>query len=60
MKIFDPILCGNAAYTANDCQMMRYPHVEQNLKRKEHLNLNREYNTSLTNAYFSQNNVCFT
>ena len=29
MKIFDPIVCGNAADTANDCQMMSYLHVEK-------------------------------
>ena len=42
MQIFDPITLGNAADTANGCQMMSYSRVEKNLNRNEHLNLNVE------------------
>ena len=42
MQIFDPITCGNAADTANSCQMMSYSHVEKDLNRNEHFNLNLE------------------
>ena len=59
MQIFDPVACGNAANTANGCQMMSYFHVEKDLNRNEHLNLNLEQNTPLTAACFFQNNFCF-
>ena len=59
MQIFDPVARGNAADTTNACQMMNYSHVEKDLSRNEHLNLFLEWNTSLTAAFFSQNNICF-
>ena len=40
MQIFDPIAGGNAADTANGYQMMSYSHIETDLNRNEHLNLN--------------------
>ena len=42
MQIFDPTACGNAADAANVCQMIRYSHVEKDLNRNKHLNLNFE------------------
>ena len=42
MQISKLIACGNAADTVNGCQMMSYSHVEKNLNRSEHLNLNLE------------------
>ena len=59
MQIFDPIARGNAANIASGSQMMSCPHVEKDINRNEHLNLNLEQNTSLWPACFSQNNVCF-
>ena len=59
MYVFDAKARDNAAYTVNDCQMMSYSHVEKDLNRNEHLNLNLEQNTSLTAPCFSQNNFCF-
>ena len=38
MQIFNPIARGNAAA----CQMMSYSHVEKDLNKNEHLNLNLE------------------
>ena len=38
MQIFDPNALGNAADTADTCQMMSYSHVEKDLNRNEHLN----------------------
>ena len=40
MQIFNTIACGNAADTVNGCQMMSYSHIEEDLNRNEHLNLN--------------------
>ena len=40
MQILDPVARGNAADTTNGCQMMSYSHVEKDLNRNEHLNLN--------------------
>ena len=48
MQISNPVACGNAADAVNDCQMMSHSHVEKNLNRCEHLNLNLEQNTLLT------------
>ena len=42
MHISDQVARGNAADTANGCQMMSYSHVEKDLNRNEHLNLNLE------------------
>ena len=55
MQIFDPIARGNAADTSNGCQMISYSHVEKDLNRNEHLNLN----TTLTTTCISQYNFCF-
>ena len=44
MQIFDPIACD----TANGCQTMSFSHVEKDINRKEHLNLNLEWKSSLT------------
>ena len=41
---FQPIARGNAD-TTSGCQMVRYSHVEKNLNRSEHLNLNLENKT---------------
>ena len=40
MQIFNPVARGKAADTANGRQMMRYSHVEIDLNRNEHFNLN--------------------
>ena len=40
MQIFYPIARGKAADTTNGCQMMSYSHVEKDLNKYEHLNLN--------------------
>ena len=40
VQIFNPIAYGKAADTTNGCQMMSYSHVEKDLNRNEHLNLN--------------------
>ena len=50
MQIFDLIAHGNAVNTANDCQIMNFSHVEKDLNRNEHLNLNIEQSSSLTAA----------
>ena len=42
MHIFDPTACGNAGDTTNCCQMMSYSHLEKDLNKNEHLNLNLE------------------
>ena len=42
MQIFDPIVCGNAADTANDCQMMSFSHIEKDLNRNKYSKLNLE------------------
>ena len=42
MQIFDPIVCGNAADTANDCQMMSFSHVQKDLNRNKYSKLNLE------------------
>ena len=42
MQMFNPVACGNAADNANGFQMMSYSHVEENLNRNEHLNINLE------------------
>ena len=42
MQIFDTIGRGNTADIADGCQMMSYSHVQEDLKRKEHLNYNLE------------------
>ena len=39
---FRPNGCGNAADTANGCQMISYSHAEKDLNRSEDLNLNLE------------------
>ena len=54
MQIFVPIAGGNAADTTNCCQMMTYSHVEKDLNRNDHLNVNLESNTSLTAACFAK------
>ena len=46
MEIFDPVPHGNAADTANGCQMMSYSRIEKDLNRNEHLKLNIGLNTS--------------
>ena len=55
MKIFDPIVCGNAADTANGCQMMSYSHVEKDLNRNEH-SIKSSIKHFITAAFFYQNN----
>ena len=42
MQIFDPIERGSAADTTNGCQTLSYSHVEKDINRNEHLNLNLE------------------
>ena len=43
MQIFYPIAVGNAAWRyQNDCQTMIHAHVENDLNRNEHLNVNLE------------------
>ena len=50
MQIFYQIAGGNHTGTANGCHMMTYSHVEKDLSRKKHLNLNIEKKSSLTAA----------
>ena len=42
MQIFGPVALGDAADSANGCQMTNYSHVEKDLNRNEHLKLNLE------------------
>ena len=42
MQIFDPITRDNAVNTVSSSQMMKHYHVEEDLNRNEHLNLNIE------------------
>ena len=44
--MFGPIARYQAADITNGCQIMSYTHVEKDLTRTEHLNLNIEKNTS--------------
>ena len=41
-EILNPIACGNTADIANGCHLMSYSHVEKDVNRNEHLNLNHE------------------
>ena len=42
MQIFNPKARGKASDTSNGCQMMSNSHVEKDLNRNEHLNLNHK------------------
>ena len=54
MQIFDPVARGNAADTADGCQMMSYTNVEKDLNRSEQLNFKFSFK-SLINCCFYQN-----
>ena len=58
MQIFYKTILGNATDIANVCQMISYSSLEKDLICNENLNLNLEWNTSLTAACFSKNNFC--
>ena len=54
MQIFDPTGQANVAGTVTCCAMISHSHVDKDLDKNEHLQLNLELNTTFTAACFSK------